>query len=523
MIGLYLYATGAQRQCITVLSTLGLSESYTNLTSQNIRRKRKVKHAEEPNPFIEVPSTDPSMEIVQRTGTLHQLCDSMRSEARELAATGLFSVVYDNINLHFGSAEQIVGRHGMSTTCFELLVLDKVLNLFYKDTQENGTAATAIPLFDAHPEDINLEKFQSAYLDAPQLKLEDILHTPQEQKTFKNNLIHTILRIIVNNGGPGLKKFEPDLQRYQPESPIKIPTHKTELHPLPSWNIDESTIVGNAEVDEAIVKELRLDKVQEAAERVRFLAGDQLSIARLRALEFIRAGQEEGYQGFFWGAWIPGLFHAKIADALGTLLTHFGQPDTISQNSWTLGFQNGRIDRLPITLTSLPPYRTCRDLIFVALYARVLHCLLLVSKCSSLEGYALKVDRWDTLVEHATKIFENYANASLVDELRSERAESLEDKEEGAKPTQGDAVFENAVLFMRDALVSREFNDAIKAGDSGRVMLILKIWALSFRGNGRTKYAYEMLHLIHNLTHVWPEEIRYVVSCCIGIMSKPSM
>lgn len=114
MIGLYLYATGAQRQCITVLSTLGLSESYTNLTSQNIRRKRKVKQAEEPNPFVEGPSVIPSTEIVQRTGTLHQLSDSMRSQARELAATGLFSVVYDNINLHFGSPEQIIGRHGMS-------------------------------------------------------------------------------------------------------------------------------------------------------------------------------------------------------------------------------------------------------------------------------------------------------------------------------------------------------------------------------------------------------------------------
>lgn len=132
--------------------------------------------------------------------------------------------------------------------------------MFNKDTQENGTAVTVIPLFNAKPEDINLEKFQSAYLDAPLLKLEDILHTPQEQKTFKNNLIYTILQIIVNNGGPGLKKFEPDLQKHQPESTEKIPTHKTDLHPLPSWNIDESSIVGNAEVDKAIMKELRLDR-----------------------------------------------------------------------------------------------------------------------------------------------------------------------------------------------------------------------------------------------------------------------
>jgi hypothetical protein len=32
---------------------------------------------------------------------------------------------------------------------------------------------------------------------------------------------------------------------------------------------------------------------------------------------------------------------------------------------------------------------------------------------------------------------------------------------------QGDMVFENAILFMHDALISQEFTDAIKCGDSG--------------------------------------------------------
>ena len=117
MIGLYLYASGAQQQCITVLSTLGLSESYTNLTSKNIRRMRKVKLADKTDPFVVAPaavaeSTVPLTEIVERTGTLHQLSDSMRSQTRELAVSGLFSVVYDNININFRNAEQIVGRHG---------------------------------------------------------------------------------------------------------------------------------------------------------------------------------------------------------------------------------------------------------------------------------------------------------------------------------------------------------------------------------------------------------------------------
>ncbi|KAJ7075972.1 hypothetical protein C8R43DRAFT_1143727 [Mycena crocata] len=38
-----------------------------------------------------------------------------------------------------------------------------------------------------------------------------------------------------------------------------------------------------------------------------------------------------------------------------------------------------------------------------------------------------------------------------------------------------------------------------------------QLLALSFRGNGRSKYAYEMLHLIHNITHVWPKLIRNII------------
>jgi hypothetical protein len=49
---------------------------------------------------------------------------------------------------------------------------------------------------------------------------------------------------------------------------------------------------------------------------------------------------EYGYQGFFMTAWIPGLFHAKIADVLGQLFTHFCKPDSGTQNPSSLAFHN---------------------------------------------------------------------------------------------------------------------------------------------------------------------------------------
>ena len=123
MIGLYLYASGAQRQTITVLSTLGLSESYTNIITKNKRRSKSLKQIplDAVLPELETlpPKKNPSASLSHSiyTGTLHQLSDSLRTQTRAIAATGLYSVVYDNINMMFRSAEQIIGRHGECFIC----------------------------------------------------------------------------------------------------------------------------------------------------------------------------------------------------------------------------------------------------------------------------------------------------------------------------------------------------------------------------------------------------------------------
>lgn len=108
-----MYACGAQRQLMAVMSTLGLSESYSNLTSKNYRRTKDSKEEGTGKPKdgmsegSELPPT-----VLLRTGTLHQFSDSMRKDAQDIAASGLFATVYDNINMNMNNAEQILGRHG---------------------------------------------------------------------------------------------------------------------------------------------------------------------------------------------------------------------------------------------------------------------------------------------------------------------------------------------------------------------------------------------------------------------------
>lgn len=404
-----------------------------------------------------------------------------------------------------------------------------------KDSQQNGTCATAFKLFAASPDDMKTSDLVESFVNAPPLSVDDILLSDEENVALTERLTHTVLRTIITFGGERFSRFRKDVDACLPCTPDKIPVHKTEILPLPAMNIDESSTSGNAEVLTAMFKELKLDiNSPDFTQTVKLTAGDQLSIARIRSLVTNRAGHDSFGQSFLWALCMPGLFHYKMAATHGLLELHFGSDSTGDPGS--LAFHNSRLLRKPITLTSPPPFRTCRDIIFVSLYARVLHCLELVSKCESLDDYAATVDFAD-LKRHAGDIVNQYANAQVAHKLRREgdaaqrqyeRDIDLEEYESGREPQAkkakaGDKVLEKAMLFLRDALILREFTDAIKSGDSGRVLTVLKMWALAFRGSGRTKYAHETLHLIHNITHVWPAPLRYVNSRVYRAMSTHLM
>ncbi|EGO00666.1 hypothetical protein SERLA73DRAFT_71664 [Serpula lacrymans var. lacrymans S7.3] len=192
-------------------------------------------------------------------------------------------------------------------------------------------------------------------------------------------------------------------------------------------NIDESTIVGNGEVVEAIMSELRIEpKDPIHNSKVKIFAGDQLSIARLWTLANIRAGQEGGFASFGWG----------------------GKPNSGTRNPESLWFHNTRVHYHPITLTSLS-------------------ILNVQGFVTSLEDCSKAITSWETLKVHAGTIVDKYTDNELVAVLREQQEHA-----QGNNIRAGDM-----------------------DGDSGH----------SYRGTGRSKYAYEMLYLIHNLSCVWPD------------------
>ncbi|EMD42077.1 hypothetical protein CERSUDRAFT_28738, partial [Gelatoporia subvermispora B] len=499
VLGLYMYACGAQRQVISVLSHLGLCSSYPMIVGR-AHDDHDEDQADTPSEASEPPSSvssqsdsasetqDTRTTIKSKTtglGLLRRLAEACRRAVRQLAQDEFLGTAYDNINFMLRIAEQILGR---------------------KDAQENGTCATAFPLFGATSDAMSTATLMASFHAAPPLSRDDVLLSPVESQCLETRLVHTVLRIIIAHGGASFSHFKENVDDLIKTSVTsdKIELHKTKIYPLPAMHIDESSITGNAEVVETIMHELGYNmQSPEFTDHVKVIAGDQLSITRLRSIALNRIGHDSFNHSFLWLVTMPGLFHYKMTATHGLMELFYGSSNS-ARNPGSLAFHNTVLDRKPIVMSSLPPFRVCRDLIFVSLYARVLHCLEIVVSCESLDDYAKSVT-FEQLKVDAKQLVSQFANLQVMQPERFQPDSAL------FRPIDGDELFENAVLFMHGALMLREFTDAIKAGDSGRIILVLKFWALGFRGCGRTKYAHEVLHLLHNMAYVWPKDLRDVI------------
>ncbi|KAJ7328981.1 hypothetical protein DFH08DRAFT_815726 [Mycena albidolilacea] len=467
--GMYLAATGGQQQHFPVLGIYGFSVGYTSIISS---RAKTAKDATEPVPLgnlnnvndVSLSSPKPSNaasckrkkkrtkkkdtsnkpspvspkalddalnnvdDVSPSTPTPASSANKNIKLKTRCRRSNLAGYVYNNINLMNRIAEAILGR---------------------KSAQENGTCATIFPLHKARLEHVKTADLDASILNAPLLTLEDIVLNTAESQFLTQNMVHTILRIIVGHGGLGFMKWQKDLNASQPASEDVIDVHKTTLHPLPAREIDENSITGNVEVVEEI----------------------------MRVLGFRRNDPNYGKYVQILGHEI-GLFHGKIADCHGLLETHFEKPSAGTRSPGSLRFHNTVLDRLPITLTSLPPFRTCRDLIMVSLYARVSS-----TACFwSLVPNPLK----NMPPPHAQMIYKTYTDVDRVQELREQRIPREREQDAAAKTAKkgqpmpsdpaksnlphikkGDMVFENTILFLHDTLLTSEFADAIKIGDSG--------------------------------------------------------
>lgn len=84
-----------------------------------------------------------------------------------------------------------------------------------------------------------------------------------------------------------------------------------------------------------------------------------------------------------------------------------------------------------------------------------------------------------------------------------------------------DPVYENSILFMRDAFVLREYAQARKNGDSGRIAKCIEYWCLFFLGSTWNKnYSKDTLHMVVCLKKVWGPRLKdmWLNTCMINLL-----
>ncbi|KAG8699950.1 hypothetical protein FRC09_006271 [Ceratobasidium sp. 395] len=511
IFGLYMYTVGLKRQAFEVLSHVGLTISYSLLVSglgvrASWKRQRKRKSAKQDKDSKQ--QKEKQKANSPTSGPLKTLSTASIQELRDVTSAGEpIGLVFDHVSLAVNVAEPVLGKI---------------------DTLLNGTCATAFKLHGATEEALDQEKAHTSFLAAPPLKQEDILLSPHERKLHRELMIHAILRILITHTGSPLAHYAPIINASQPNTEDVIEVHQSQTYPMRAMEIDESSIDGTIDVMNTLYADAGIDPTSpEAKKRVQLVAGDHKSVANLRAAQESRAGHDNPEYSFCNVVFIIGLFHALMTAVSGFLILHFGRATSGVHNPGSLHFHNRLLERKPIPINSPIHHTTAKNLINVSLIARVIHCLTLDSGHASLKDYAeylseldvkddpkLKSKRanekdldtsWNQLVTDATKLYEKFTSVRTVDQLRTAR--------KFAKPgeSKGDMVYEDALLFMRDMLNLYELQTGVKQGDPGRVLIILKVFTLSFRGAGRTQYAQEMLHIIHNVEEIWPIPLRNLV------------
>ncbi|KAG0358257.1 hypothetical protein BGX24_006019 [Mortierella sp. AD032] len=243
--------------------------------------------------------------------------------------------------------------------------------------------------------------------------------------------------------------------------------------------IDQSSVSGNLAVLEEMRKVLDLDK-ELFKELKMILAGDHLSVSRLRTLMSRKSDDTTFFDRLSWAIPVLQLFHMQMLLCTSILRTHFGG-DGLRPGS--LRYYKVKLDRKGLD-DEKPSHHLADEFlrtVFTAMVRRM----------------------WQSKQESNTQDSEATPNSiiiilSEINNLVDRNLLSSDDLFDHYSTTNA-----NTILFIRDMVVYLEFCAAIKEGDVGRIEEILKRITIMLQSGKHSNYALELLRLRFNIQHRW--------------------
>lgn len=250
---------------------------------------------------------------------------------------------------------------------------------------------------------------------------------------------------------------------------------RTRAYELAAMDIDQASIQGNLQILDHMRRVLNKTKASFRNLKM-IIAGDQLTISRIQGIQERSVCEATYFDLMRWAIPVLQLFHMQMILCSTILKTHFGhisQPGSLSYYIPLLGRRQLNKD--------MPSYYVADDflrVVFDSMTTRMWN-----SKTSAFPGPTpMKEDA-----------FEKEINA-IIDQLLVKSTTLF---------STTSTTNANAILFLRDMTVYIEFCTAIKAGDVGRIELIMKRITLMLNTGDHKNYGLELLRFMYNSRHVW--------------------
>jgi roadblock/LC7 domain-containing protein len=398
---------------------------------------------------------------------------------------------------------------------------DEVTKSTYQNIQQtlqqnNGVCLPRSLLFkdDAVPRPIDKALFLAD--DALAFHLKEIARLRIGQ-TFERMLGRKVLATHKVDG----KRLElPSLP--QTDEYVFLPPERTDMHSLPTMELDETTIDGTAMVMEDIMDYCGVTQV-ELLTRSIFATGDQLSNARARALKDLRV-RDDVVERYEWAVTKPGTLHVSMAYVQGFLKCHMAGKSGKDSTSLT------RFAAM-LARTRLSPdgklidFNAANRFVTAAWEAHVIAAAVTQANVTSIKQLSewVQTNNWRDLIEKIVNVYfpaqkvafqKEQAREKALQEYLKLRSQVMEIPAEdrtarqrafiGAKSRESyvkknqikfrDIAYENSLLLMRDGLIHVDLYKSMREGSCGSYEKDLEIATIFFNGcPGKGTYAKETL------------------------------
>ncbi|KAJ7688874.1 hypothetical protein B0H17DRAFT_1202734 [Mycena rosella] len=354
---------------------------------------------------------------------------------QKLVKEQMFFIVWDNLNIAFWVESQRLNS----------------ANHF-----DNGTTATAIPVWDPFTTGpaplgtlpLPMKPPRTSTFAVVDWSCEDVLPSPTNAEELSRccfwQLKHLAIKNIAN-----LARLKAVLEECPEVDPIDI--DKTDQYPLPAMHKDESSIDGTIRVYVRILRNLGITNTDLRAHGLMFDDGDLLTDSLIDKIESVRRNSDGEIEGMKASIRCFGLFHAKMAGCRLVVNEHWA---------------NGR----GMESEKATPWKPSHELLKISLAVHVKDVFGIHCGQPDFDAWAATATmaNVDAVAKHVHR--ELFSTAAL-NTLRA-RAPELRD-----------ITHENVMLLNRDALFYIEFVFAIKKGDIGRVVNVLRVWMVMMRAN----------------------------------------